>query len=244
MRTKRALIFCMMGLILWATWDIRANVEEYSGKITQGATADNSDVISTEYIEEIIINSGEFFRQAMINKMEISDSASAPVGLYIKQRKLWMPENERGFYYVWSDIDGSGQPELIVLRKTAETDSYEIHFYIMDEENEIQELNRVGSVVIQTDSFPEQASDLELNEKRVIASHVFGAEGDVIHEYGVVGGEYVLIRELIDENHWDTMTSTLSYYETGVLVKEHDLSDMSGDEFEALYPDLDFWIKG
>lgn len=90
MKIKRVLIFCMIGLILWTAWDIKVNEEEYSGGITQGAAVDSFDVISTEYIEEIVRNGGEFFRQAMINKMEISDSVLAPVGIYIIQRKLWM----------------------------------------------------------------------------------------------------------------------------------------------------------
>lgn len=93
-------------------------------------------------------------------------------------------------------------------------------------------------------SFPEMASDLELNEKRVIKSYMIGVPYEAISEYGIVNGEYVKTRELIREYHWETETSTLSYYEMGVLIKEHDITNMSADEFEALYPDLNFWSKG
>ena len=93
-------------------------------------------------------------------------------------------------------------------------------------------------------SFPEMASDLELNEKRAIDSYMLGVPYEVISEYSIVDGEYVKTRELIYEYHVATNTSTLSYYEMGVLAKEHDVTDMSADEFEALYPDLNFWQKG
>ena len=97
-------------------------------------------------------------------------------------------------------------------------------------------------------SFPETASDLELNEKRVIKHYRSGVSYEVVCEYGMVDGEYVKTRELIREDHWETNTSTLSYYEMGVLVEVHDTTDMSAYEFEALcetlYSDLNFWSKG
>ena len=93
-------------------------------------------------------------------------------------------------------------------------------------------------------SFPETASDLKLNERRVIKHYRSGTSYEVVCEYGMVNGEYVKTRELIREDHWETETSTLSYYEMGVLVKVHDITDMRAGEFEELYPDLDFWSKG
>lgn len=54
----------------------------------------------------------------------------------------------------------------------------------------------------------------------------------------------MLTRELIVENHWDTMTPTLSYYEMGVLIKEHDSTHMNSYELGELYPDLNFWRWG
>lgn len=93
-------------------------------------------------------------------------------------------------------------------------------------------------------SFPEQASDLELNEKRAIDSYMLGVPYEVISEYSIVEGEYMKTRELIYEYHVATNISTLSYYEMGILVKEHDVTSMSADDMEALYPDLNFWQKG
>ena len=97
-------------------------------------------------------------------------------------------------------------------------------------------------------SFPEMLSYLILNDKRVIEHYRSGVSYEVVREYGVVNSEYVKTRELIREDHWETETSTLSYYEMGVLVKVHDTTDMSAGEFEALYEtlysDLNFWSKG
>lgn len=133
-KIKRALIFCVVCLILWAAWGSRANAEEDT-------------------------------------------------------------EDDNNFYYAWSDIDSNGQPELVILRQADEEDSYV----------SLLKLERVGGLDICT--FAVRASEKE-------------------------------------QYHVATDSSTLSYYEMGVLVKEHDVTDMSADEMEALYPDLNFWIKG
>lgn len=88
-------------------------------------------------------------------------------------------------------------------------------------------------------SFPEQLALLDFNEQRVIDHYQLGVPYQVVCEYGVVDGEYVKTRELIWEGHIDTQT--LSYYEMGLLVEQHDVTGMDLDEVGALYPDLDFW---
>ena len=93
-------------------------------------------------------------------------------------------------------------------------------------------------------SFPRQVSSLELTEKRVIDRYQVGAGYEVVCEYGVVDGEYVETRKLINEYHMTTKTDILSYYEMGTLVKEYDVTNMSMDEMAALYPDLDYWWRG
>ena len=91
-------------------------------------------------------------------------------------------------------------------------------------------------------SFPEQLVFLEFNEQRVIDCYQLGVPYQVVCEYGVVDGEYVKTRELILEDHIDTQT--LSYYEMGVLVEQHDVTDMDWNEVMSLYPDLDYWRRG
>lgn len=91
-------------------------------------------------------------------------------------------------------------------------------------------------------SFPEQLVFLEFNEQRVIDSYRLGAPYEVVCEYGVVDGEYAMTRELIWEGHIDTRT--LSYYEMGVLVEQHDVTGMDREEVMSFYPDLDYWMRG
>lgn len=55
-------------------------------------------------------------------------------------------------------------------------------------------------------------------------------------------GEYAMTRELILEGHVDTQT--LSYYEMGVLVEQHDVTGMDREEVMSFYPDLDYWMRG
>lgn len=90
-------------------------------------------------------------------------------------------------------------------------------------------------------SFPEQLVVLEFNEQRMIDRYQLGAPYKVVCEYSVVDGEYVKTREL----RWDNelIESTLFYYEMGVLVEQHDVTDMDRDEVISLYPDLDYWIR-
>ena len=91
-------------------------------------------------------------------------------------------------------------------------------------------------------SFPEQLVVLEFNEQRVIDHYRIGVFNEVICEYGVSNGEYVMTRELIWEDHIDT--KTLSYYEMGALVEQHDVTGMDPDEVISLYPDLGYWLWG
>ena len=92
------------------------------------------------------------------------------------------------------------------------------------------------------ESFPSQVSHFLLSEQRMIDHYDLGAFEEHVVEYKVVGGEYVVARELA----WiaGMAESTLYYYEMGVLVKEYDTTDMSYWEMCGLYPDLDFWWKG
>lgn len=154
MKIKRALILCIIGLLVWLAWGSRANVEEDIEETEQetpdinternlGKCRGKNKEGCTEIIEEITTDSAE-----------PSNVAADRIALYVSARELWEPEDQNGFYYAWSDIDDSGQPELVVLRQVDEEDSYEIHFYIMEEGKGIQELNRVGSVEIRPDSLP------------------------------------------------------------------------------------------
>lgn len=93
-------------------------------------------------------------------------------------------------------------------------------------------------------SFPEQLVYLDFENERVIDYYRSEISCKGISEYGVVDGEYVRTRELIWKYHVETDTSTLSYYEMGVLVKQHDVSGLDRDEVAELYPDLDYWVYG
>ena len=92
-------------------------------------------------------------------------------------------------------------------------------------------------------SFPDSVNWLEFNEQRVVDRYRSGWAHEVVCEYGVVDGEYVETRKA-SWDHKSDGSSTLSYYEMGVLVEEHDVTGMVRDEIAAYYPDLDFWIWG
>ncbi len=68
--------------------------------------------------------------------------------------------------------------------------------------------------------------------------------------YGVVDGVYVCTEELILEHVYEydgeeeKWTYILSYYKMGKLVRTHILSSLEDREWEQLYPDLDYWLKG
>lgn len=95
-------------------------------------------------------------------------------------------------------------------------------------------------------SFPEQVSSLELDRRRVIVVSNMGAFYETVTVYGVVNGEYVPVRELINEYIYDQekqeYIDLLSYYEMGELVETHILSD--DYEKDWLYPDMDYWRRG
>ena len=95
-------------------------------------------------------------------------------------------------------------------------------------------------------SFPEHVSSLELDRRRVIVEANLGASYETVTVYGVVNGEYVPVRELINEyiHNWEKQETTnlLSYYEMGELVETHILSD--DYEKDWLYPDMDYWRRG
>lgn len=97
-------------------------------------------------------------------------------------------------------------------------------------------------------SFPEQLAFLEFDRQRVISRGQAGVGYQYVTVYGVVNGEYTCTEELIfetkyneDQNRW---LELLSYYKMGKLVRTHDLTDCKGTEWEQLYPDLDYWLKG
>ena len=92
-------------------------------------------------------------------------------------------------------------------------------------------------------SFPDYLNWPEFNEQRVVCRSGLGWAGEVVCEYGVVDGEYVETREA-EWRFKPDGTSTLSYYEMGVLIEQHDVTGLDRDEVAAYYPDLDFWMWG
>ena len=84
----------------------------------------------------------------------------------------------------------------------------------------------------------------------MIEYYRLGAPEERVTEYKVVDGEYTATRELawitdtITYNETGNLIDTLFYYEMGVLVREHDVTDMTSDEIYELYPDLDYWQRG
>ena len=153
-KIKRTLIFCAMGLILWLVWGSRANIEEDTKKVADEATDKASIQILAECFEKVMVDCTEILQQTMADYTGISNEILDSIALYVDARELWESEDDNSFYYAWSDIDGNGQPELIVLRQADEEDSYEIQFYIVDEGNEIQEVICVDNVDIPSDLLP------------------------------------------------------------------------------------------
>ncbi len=99
-------------------------------------------------------------------------------------------------------------------------------------------------------SFPEQLAFLEFGRQRVISRGRCGSSYDYVTVYGVVDGVYVCTEELILEHVYEydgeeeKWTYILSYYKMGKLVRTHILSSLEDREWEQLYPDLDYWLKG
>ena len=91
-------------------------------------------------------------------------------------------------------------------------------------------------------SFPEMLVFLEFNERKMIDRYRSGSSYEAVCEYSMVDGEYVKTRELVWEH--EIIASTLFYYEMGVLVEQHDVTEMDRDEVMSLYPDLDYWMRG
>ncbi len=97
------------------------------------------------------------------------------------------------------------------------------------------------------ESFPTHVSSAEYLEQRMIVSYSMGAGEQYVVEYKVVDGEYTMARVLawiFSHDEAQKPISTLSYYEMGVLVREHDVTGMTSEEMCALYPDLDYWQRG
>ena len=91
-------------------------------------------------------------------------------------------------------------------------------------------------------SFPEMLVFLEFNERRMIDRYRSGLSYEAVCEYSMADGEYVKTRELVWEH--EIIASTLFYYEMGVLVEQHDVTEMDRDEVMSIYPDLDYWMRG
>ena len=98
------------------------------------------------------------------------------------------------------------------------------------------------------ESFPSHVTSTEYLRQRMIEYYRLGAPEERVTEYKVVDGEYTVTRELVwitDYNEAGNFISTLFYYEMGVLVREHDMTETSSEEICALYyPDLDYWQRG
>lgn len=92
-------------------------------------------------------------------------------------------------------------------------------------------------------SFPEMLNWTEFHEQRVVCRYRSGWAHEVVCEYGVVDGEYVETRKA-SWDHKSDGSSTLSYYEMGVLATQHDVTGLVRNEIAAYYPDLDFWMWG
>lgn len=146
-----------------------------------------------------------------------------------------------GFYCDYNisqaDVNFDGKEDLLIHEGFAggAGGSYEEFRAVVWEENKKE--------FVWYPSFPERLDFLEFNEQRMINSYRLGAGYEVVCEYGVVDGEYVMTRELI----WEFESidkSTLSYYEMDVLVEQHDVTGMDWDEVISLYPNLDYWSRG
>ena len=89
-------------------------------------------------------------------------------------------------------------------------------------------------------SFPTHLVYLEFNEKRMITRYRLGASHEAVCEYSWVDGEYAETREVVWESEPDG-SAGLSYYEMGVLVRQHDVSGLDKNEYAEFYPDLAYW---
>lgn len=174
MKIRRALLLCIIILLAWAAWGSRANVEEDTEEVAGEASEKNVEEIPKQCQEKTLEDCTDILQEITVDSAEILNDSLNPTALYVATRGLWEPEDGSSFYYAWSDVDDSGQPELVVLRQASEEDGYEIHFYIRDERSEIQELNRVGSVEIQLDSLPTGNIYQDYNSGR--QRHVFSTQ--------------------------------------------------------------------
>ena len=174
MKIKRALLLCIIILLAWIAWGSRANVEEDTEEVAGEASKKGVEEILKQCQEKTLEDCTDILQEITVDSAEILNDSLNPTALYVAARGLWETEDGSSFYYAWSDVDDSGQPELVVLRQADEEDSYEIHFYIMDERSEIQELNRVGNVEIQSDSLPTGNIYQDYNSGR--QRHVFSTQ--------------------------------------------------------------------
>lgn len=89
------------------------------------------------------------------DSLDILDENLKPVSLYVANRELWEPKEGSGYCYAWSDIDGNGQPELLIAKQPDEGIGYEIHIFMIEEDgNGIQDVSASGGGSIQADSLP------------------------------------------------------------------------------------------
>ena len=154
MNLKKVLILSIAGLVLWSAWGSRVNMGEGTEGVTGGASKQNAEEIPGKYPDKTVEDRAEISEETIADNAGILNMISNKIELYISARELWVPEDGSSFYYAWYDIDGDGPPELVVFKQADEEDGYEMHFYIIDERNEIQELKRLDNVEIQSDSLP------------------------------------------------------------------------------------------
>ena len=132
------------------------------------------------------------------------------------------------------DINFDGQEDLLIYEGFTNGPFGAYRVIVWDED--------IGEFVWYP-SFPDLLSWLEFNEQRVVRRSQSGLSHEIVCEYGVVDGEYVETRKA-SWDHKSDGSSTLSYYEMGVLIEEHDVTGLVRNEIAAYYPDLDFWIWG
>lgn len=158
MKIRRTLILCIIGLVLWLAWGASVNEDENADKaaeeVTDEVTGINTEEILKKWQRKNIADSTEILERITADGAEISNVDADRIALYVSARKLWEPEDDNSYYYAWSDLGGSGKPELAILRQADENDGYEIHFYIVNEEKEIQEVICEDSIDIPSDSLP------------------------------------------------------------------------------------------
>ena len=159
--------------------------------------------------------------------------------LLIPVVSTYKPDTWFGFYNDYNisqaDVNFDGKEDLLILEGCpgGSGGSYEEYRAVVWETDKKE--------FVWYPSFPEKLVFLEFNEQRMIHRYRDGAGREVVCEYGVADGEYVMTRYLIWESHLDT--STLSYYVMDVLVERHDVTGMDEDEVISLYPDLDYWTR-